>query len=328
MRLVFSPLLFALPFALAHCGDAPSPSGASTPPPAARSAAAPDPAPTAPEAGPPAAPKIRPARATNLPTRSTGCSIADPTSGPDAPHDVRTADGRHLAYFLPAQFDAEHSYPVLVLFHGLGARVNSDAPEANFENFVRLQEIAADAIVVYLETDTYWSSAVDLPFFDAALADVASRTCADLSRVYVLGYSMGAYMAQQVGCERPGVVKALVAASGGWPGLDPDTCGQIPTLVYGRQFDPDEVIGNSRNARDQKLLANQCDPTPLAPPAPLADDGTVRGCVGYAGCANGAAVSYCEDPQDLVAFDRPAYENHTLWQPYRAPMWNWLTSQP
>ena len=48
----------------------------------------------------------------------------------------------------------------------------------------------------------------DLPYFDAVLAEVEAHYCIERSKVFVAGFSSGAWEAYMLGCARGGVVRA------------------------------------------------------------------------------------------------------------------------
>jgi polyhydroxybutyrate depolymerase len=54
----------------------------------------------------------------------------------------------------------------------------------------------------------------DLAFFDAMLRWLQSEHCVDSSRVFVLGYSNGAGLANLLACERSGVIAGVALAAG------------------------------------------------------------------------------------------------------------------
>lgn len=274
-------------------------------------------------------------------TESFACSPAG--SGPGGhntvgKHQIWLGSGRNYIYTVPQGYDPSGAtkYPVLFALHGLYA------DNTAFSNFVRLENhVDQQAIVVYATAEgapgnswKVWDTQSEFGYFADVLADLGGKLCYNPSRVFALGYSWGGYMAQRWSCQNPGLVKAAVFAASGWEGNEnPDTCGQIPVLVYGRLKDPDESVDKSRWSRDQRVKTNQCEVTAGAPPPALVENGDVKGCVSYTSCASGQPVVYCEDPADIYLMnqnnpDANPYWNHTYWDPYRAPVWRWLNALP
>ncbi len=282
-----------------------------------------------------------------LPTSSAACgNTAPPNRG-----EQRWNNGR---YYLPYQpYDYSNTgpgdgkgYPVLVALHGCYGD-----PSYFANNFGSFQDaVGSEAVLIYGAAQNAASSCgwdvggqTDVGYLDGVIADVAAQFCIDQSRVFLLGFSWGGYMAQYYSCNRPGIVKAMVGGAGGWPdwqsftGMDPSECGQIPSLIYGRTHDNDEQVGRSQHARDKRVEVNACGagqdsavPFDPARPNPPAEFGSVARCIDYPSCANGVRTTYCEDPKNLTDPDiggEPSW-NHTIWQPYHRPIWEWLRDLP
>ncbi len=283
----------------------------------------------------PPPPPARIERAQNLPTRSAGCGQAPPDRG----SDVNVEGGRKYIPYQGWNYSTnglgDRGYPVLIALHGCGAYAR------NFGEFVKFEEVIGDeGLVVYADAahpngnyggcDWQVGSDTEVEYLDRVIASVSSQFCVDPSRVAVLGYSWGSYQAHHYACTRPGTVKAVIGAAGGYPdwtaNADTRACGQIPTLIYGRTHDNNEQISKSYNARDKKLTTNECQNSPSAAGAPFAGypDAQVSGCVDYPGCVDGVRMTFCEDSYNFAN----ASWNHTLWQPYRRPLWEWFTGLP
>lgn len=287
-----------------------------------------------------------------LPTRSAGCGTQ---GAPARGANVEVWNGaRSYVTYPPTNYqnDGLHSgprsgrgYPLLVALHGCYSSASglANLGYGSFQNTV-----GSDGVVVYPEAQNpsggcSWNFNSDQAYLDAVLADASSKYCIDQTRVVVLGFSFGGYMAQAYSCNRPGTVKAIIGAASGFPdggwgtyaGTDVRECGQIPTLIYGRTYDYDESIGNSYHARDRRVTINACDAAgtpaywPFNAPGEFSAAGTT-GCVDYGGCVNGLRTTFCEDPKNLTDPDiggDPSW-NHTLWQPYHPSVWAWANNLP
>lgn len=250
----------------------------------------------------------------DLPKTSAGCGApASPSPAKGVTKTVKV-DGKDRSYvlFVPKGYDPNRAYPLVAVFHGLGAT------GAQMAEFVKMQEYSAgNAVVVFPDGaggkwDTTGGS--DLAFFDALQADVEKSTCINRQREMALGFSFGAYMVNHLGCARSAKVRAIVAADGGFSG-DGKACGKTAALVYHRTEDDDEPIKNGQRARDIWVGIDGCSST-TKPVTSFGFDGL--GCVAYDGCAGTATpVVWCEDAA------KSPYK-HDLRDVYREPIWKWM----
>src|SRR5262245_43850201 len=125
-----------------------------------------------------------------------------------------------------AEPDESGQHPVLLAFHGAGG--NATEYRQNSE----LVGPGSDAgyVVVFPqapnETGRTWAMGCagctqgdqlgidDVAYVDALLADLATRTSIDRSRVYVTGFSMGAWFSYALACARSSIVKAIAPVGG------------------------------------------------------------------------------------------------------------------
>ncbi|MBL8609339.1 MAG: prolyl oligopeptidase family serine peptidase [Myxococcales bacterium] len=252
-----------------------------------------------------AAPEVR---------RSAGCgksAAASPATG-DAKSVTVGGKKRTFLEFVPAGYDRDRAYPVVLTVHGIGATGKDMAEYIEMQTYV-----AGGAIVEFPDGEGgQWdlSGAKDLDFFDALVDDAAARLCVDPKRVFVLGFSLGAYMTNHAGCQRPARYRGIAAADGGFP--DKGACaGKTAALVYHRTEDDDERIANGRAARDKWVANNGCASTTK----PYGD--AKLGCVAYDGCPGASPVVWCEDTATSPY-------KHDLREPYRVPIWKWMEALP
>jgi predicted esterase len=249
----------------------------------------------------------------SLPTTSSGCGMAatpSPMSG-----DMKSVDvggtKRTFVLYVPSGYDPTRAYPIVVLFHGIGAT------GADMAAYIQMQDYSnGDAIVAFPDGDGgQWdlSGDKDLLFFDAMTKSLEDTLCVNQQRIFALGFSLGAYMANHLGCMRAATVRAFNASDGGFPG-SASGCGKTAALIYHRQEDDNEVVANGEMARDQWLMINGCASTST----PLNDFGfSGLNCVQYDGCPSDTPVVWCLDTA------MSAYK-HDLRDVYRTPIWNWL----
>jgi polyhydroxybutyrate depolymerase len=114
---------------------------------------------------------------------------------------------------LPLTYDPQRAYPLILLGHGCGGNGQSVIPIH--------QESGEDAIVVGLSSveDCFATSggvaSPEFAFFDAVLADMSSRFCIDTGKVFVAGFSSGAWLSNLLGCGRGDKIRGIGTMAGG-----------------------------------------------------------------------------------------------------------------
>jgi polyhydroxybutyrate depolymerase len=247
------------------------------------------------------------ADAASAPT-DAGPAAGTPGCGQPATPGLRGVDTmvggrlRHYQVMVPATYDAARPTRVVFMFHGLGGdgdQIRSYlAPEAAAQGQALF--VYPDGRVIPSAGRTAWEEA-DLLFFDAMLAEVSAAYCVDRDRVFAAGHSYGAYMTNEVGCQRAGVVRAIAAVSGGTLG----TRCVGTTAAWLAHGTNDGTVPQSEGvrARDHWRTTNGCasTTTPVAP----------EGCVRYEGCAADAPVTWCSFTGGH--FPLPAYTLDAIW---------------
>ncbi len=243
---------------------------------------------------------------TALPTgSSTGCKVLPPASDSATgfiKHDVevtevmdsavlaanavpadKTYNWQHRNYFvrLPKNYDNKKPYLLSIGGSGCGGSetVGSEGGYALLggdqtqEVQVALSYVTATSACF---TDDYVNSP-DLQYFDAMLADVEAHYCIDKSKVFVHGYSSGAWETYLLGCARAGIVRGIFTSQGGERLKRPACTGPIAALLSaGADASNDNPIGpldpnsstaksldslGSAVARDEILKRNGCTST-------------------------------------------------------------------
>jgi len=220
------------------------------------------------------------------PAPSDGCSAS---SKPATGKQTVDVAGTLRSYYLIASKVAE-PVPLYIGFHGYGG--NGEADQHTFNLQAR-----ADGKGVFMFPDgvaqTWWQDALgwdnrnndnpDMDFVKKLIEEAKSKHCIDASRIYVMGFSWGGWMATQVGCALGDQLRAFASVAGGGP-MNNANCRQTSALIMHGTNDGSEDVGSGRTSRDNfsKLNACQATSTPVA-------DGH---CVAYAGCA--LPVWWCE----------------------------------
>lgn len=231
-------------------------------------------------------------------TPSPGCTAAD--APPRGVHESSLAVGARTRTFLlsvPETYDAHaQPWPLVVALHGRTGTPRSLRGYLGVE-----QATDGHAIVVYPaglrvtdrrgRSTTRWDThgdGVDVAFFDALLAELGRRYCIDLGRVFVVGHSAGAVMANELTCHRGTSLRAaaIVAGSGPWS----RACTAAPSvwITHGRR-DADVAWSYGERTRDRWISLARCAPD-------AHDDG--NGCTHWEGCADDARVTFCAHDGD------------------------------
>ncbi|HWA75360.1 MAG TPA: hypothetical protein VG937_23645 [Polyangiaceae bacterium] len=196
------------------------------------------------------------------------------TSGANRPYSVR----------LPSNYDPARAYPVIVLLHGCGSGTNNVPME---------KATGSDAILVRgtgSAADTCWDTSAngkDVAFFDSMVVDVKTRFCADEGRIFIVGYSSGSWLVNQLTCIRADVVRGGASVTGGESSNG--KCGvPVARIFVHDTTDTTNQISGSERARDRQLTQNMCDKSA----APVAVDPSP--CKLYQGCKAGYPVEWCQ----------------------------------
>ncbi|MBX3230038.1 MAG: hypothetical protein KIT84_25610 [Labilithrix sp.] len=229
--------------------------------------------------------------------------------------------GKSRSYTLvvPPGYAAGTSHPLIYVLHGHGgtgaqARSSFDLEGASGGKAVF---VYPDGIGGGWDLDSPTPKNGDVALFDATLAIVQSDYCVDLHRVFIAGFSNGAYMANQLACRRAERVRAVATHSGGGPYENgPDAkyddrgalvCSGKPvgSLVIHGAADGTVAPAEGQKSVTHWTAANRCGATP-------AKNGA---CAAYSGCVN-----------PVVACKVPGL-GHALWPEAKARVWAFFDQQ-
>jgi polyhydroxybutyrate depolymerase len=157
----------------------------------------------------------------------------------------------------------------------------------------------------------------DIAFIDSLITSLEKSYCADGARVFLTGFSRGAYFANQLGCRTKSSIRAVATHGGGGPyAVENDLpfddsglllCPAPPVAAlqtHGDQDGPEEGM----KSRDHWAAVNGCGmSTSPYDPSP---------CVSYDGCAAGRAEVWCLIPS----------MGHTIWSEAATATWDLFTS--
>lgn len=224
-----------------------------------------------------------------VPNLSEGCGKAA-RSVPDSV----TVNGVERPFLLdtPRRYVSHDPFPLIVAFHG---RTNSNE---KVRSYYGLDSEAEGYFVAYpagMQTDESrysWSdpgdkigTLRDVALFDAMVEKIADTYCVDLDRIYVVGHSLGAWMANSVACARGGAVRA--SATVGGDSMIAPCAGPSAAFLMHNPNDTLASFHSTERARDLRLETNACE-AESAKTKPAA-----FGCMKYAGCDGGNDVVWC-----------------------------------
>jgi len=120
---------------------------------------------------------------------------------------------------VPDGYQPATPYPLVVVLHGGGGNAAGARAQSDLEKVAAGRAVFAypDAINGTWDLDSPASSNADVALFDAVLLHAHNSLCVDPKRVFVTGFSNGAYMANQLGCRRGERIRGIVTHAGGGP---------------------------------------------------------------------------------------------------------------
>jgi len=115
--------------------------------------------------------------------------------------------------------------------------------------------------------------AMEKAYFSALHQAIESAYCVDKSREFYSGYSSGGWLAQQLGCWFPDVLRAQANVTGGIPPIinaNPSYCVQHPIAYFSihNNPDPSNAFQGSVDGAKRVFALNGCTGAFPTPPAP------------------------------------------------------------
>ncbi|HVZ74284.1 MAG TPA: hypothetical protein VHJ20_18015 [Polyangia bacterium] len=205
---------------------------------------------------------------------SSGCSkdVPNETAGQWTTHDTMvTVDPKFAAeakrrYFTnpPKGYTTAKAWPLTMWGNGCGTGSTAEGEllmggPASTES-VQVQLLAYKGCFS-AGPDGDDAHSPELPYFDQVLAEVEAEYCIDKSKVYVSGYSSGAWFTGLMSCNRANVIAGVGFAAGGLQ-LNHDACsGQTAAIVVRGQTDNGTPEAQTLAAIDSLVMRNGCGKT-------------------------------------------------------------------
>jgi polyhydroxybutyrate depolymerase len=285
---------------------------------------------------------------------SAGCAAATSMDGTDwVKHDLLVSgmaaryrvggddygvqsgyDFEHRNYFvrLPENYDPAQPYPLLISGGGCGATSGTSGDSGGANPLSDGQDIALQVGLSYVYPDgggacfqDDGADTPDLAYFDAVLAELDQTYCFDRGRVFVSGFSSGAWESYMLACARGGVVRGIGTQAGGLRRERP-ACSHVPVAAFLtagvndanpiQHIEPDGFDSGSEAARDVILATNGCQGT-ASEPYVTEDAHADWNCQRYTGCPAAYPVVWCAITAD--GGGHGAGSPHAFW-----PFWSAL----
>lgn len=232
----------------------------------------------------------------------TGCETKrGMLRGPSSQTVVAAGVPRTMLYYAPLDLDPTTPVPLLIVPHGF---------DMNGQDMFDITGYAALAdrdrfVVVFPEGEPGslgpWNVGAgvcgagafagaagdDQAFIDATIEFVARDQCLDRDHVFVSGFSMGGYFANEIGCLRRDIA-GIASHSGGTHALTDCPGSMKPVLLL--HFEDDELVdyGCGTEARNRWVARNGCNP--IDPEVRPVQGGA---CEYYRECPDHAQVAFC-----------------------------------
>jgi polyhydroxybutyrate depolymerase len=202
------------------------------------------------------------------------------TSWPEGDQRAYTIDvgGTQRKYIvtIPADYDPNHPYRLVLTWHGRGGTAEQIASGFGGSGYYGLAGRIGDSTILVsgqgLGTD---SDPEDTGY------------CIDQDRIFSTGMSYGGIMSITIGCQMSDVFRGIAPIAGALFGGPGGSCAPGPIAVWQTHGSADDVvmIDGGERARDAFLAGNHCGTTTQAvSPEP---------CVSYEGCDDGFPVVWC-----------------------------------
>jgi poly(3-hydroxybutyrate) depolymerase len=209
---------------------------------------------------------------------------------------------------LPAAYDPTRPYRLIFTFHGrmYSAQSVADGGPPGSGPYYGIEAVSAgSAIFVAPQAlSTSWTneSGRDVAYIEAMIARFKAELCIDESRIFSVGFSMGAIMTLIASCEDDSVFRAIAPMSASLPA---DCNGNDRARAYwGSHGTEDPTISPAQGeaVRDAFVAKNGCMMTTMP--------GDREGCVNYQGCEAGAPVTWCTFSG---VHEPPPYAGEAIW---------------
>jgi polyhydroxybutyrate depolymerase len=236
----------------------------------------------------------------SAPVPSTGCGATAPAEGS---YSVDVEGTTRSYYLVPAT--VSEPVPLVLSFHGYGGSGLGDVNTFGLKTTTQ-----GEAVLVFpdgvaqswygdaIGWDTRSNSTPDIAFAQALIDEAVAKHCIDTSRIFMVGFSWGGWMSNQVACALGDQVRAFVSVAGGGPG---GSCVQdVAGMIIHGEADGSEPIASGQDSLDKWTTQNGCDAASVTT--------TVTECEARTGCT--APLWWC---QHTGGHEVPAFVAEAAW---------------
>jgi polyhydroxybutyrate depolymerase len=172
---------------------------------------------------------------------STGCDSAEESAVPTTQTLSLSSDGLSGTYIqdVPAGH-VGHPLPLIVDLHGYAEPAAVQATVSTWNTFADTHGLVAVTPQITRPVQL-WDTALgshDLAWFSSLLTTVESDLCIDRNRVYVDGYSDGAFMASAIACQLADRVAAVAPVAGLQAPARCKPARPVPVIAFHGTADP------------------------------------------------------------------------------------------
>ncbi len=234
--------------------------------------------------------------------KSFGCGIKPPSTKPVSIKLNGTE--RNFITVIPDNYIQTQKYPIIFAIHG---RTNTNS---YLRTYLGVEEAAqGKAFIIYpdgRQPGGVWKDQNDkndkirdFALFDRLVIEFGNKYCIDLDRVYVVGYSLGAWFTNSLSCVRGDIIRAIGTIGGG---TTKNTCrGTVNALTMHNPKDNLSLYGEALMNIDQKISQNKCS-TEKMPVEPAKFN-----CESYLSCSPDGEFIFCPHNIDNAWWDNSYY---------------------
>ena len=228
---------------------------------------------------------------------SPGCTAAFQNPPPDGEQQTLQIQGDSRYYLLDVPDGADNTEPLMLIFALHGFDMNNIAVVDLF-NFTERSN--GQAITVWPQGEgphpgnvSHWGDGVlestwsgnekNYEFLQTIRNDLGERYCIDQERIFIAGFSMGAFFTNTIACAHPDWFRGFAPVAGGGPECN-NAAAKAAIMVQHGTADDIVDIANGEGSRDFWLNQNGCGQTSTT---------SLNNCAFYDGCPDETPVAWC-----------------------------------
>jgi poly(3-hydroxybutyrate) depolymerase len=242
---------------------------------------------------------------------SPGCGTAFSSPPPSNQQQSLEIAGDTRYYLMDVPDGADNETPLMLVFGLHGFDMNNIAVVDLF-NFT--ERSGGQAITVWPQGEgphpgdvSHWGDQVlqstwsaneqNYAFLRQIIDDLGERYCIDQERIFIAGFSMGAFFTNQLACAHSDWFRGFAPVAGGAPQSCASSEIQSAIMVQHGTADDIVVLSSGEASRDFWLNQNGCGSTSTS---------SLNNCAFYDGCPDDKPVAWCTGSYDHYIPDEVA----------------------